>query len=117
MLPSDFNLNSEGYTLIGIAACIVIRMIQQRYHDQPITTGCCVSALFNGSSIVPFILMIGGIFIPSWLELALASKLSMAIAGFVGLLFVMGEVFSPSDLKKIRSEAARRDSATDLAVD
>ncbi|MFJ7316762.1 hypothetical protein ACIQVE_29360 [Pseudomonas sp. NPDC098747] len=100
MLPSDFHLNSEGYSLIGIVVCILIRIVQQWYHGQPVSTGCCVNALFNGTSIVPFILMIGGIFIPSWFDLAMASKLSMATAGGVGLVFVLGEVFSPKDLRK-----------------
>lgn len=100
MLPGDFEFTSEGATLIGILLCVMIRISQQCYHHQPITTHCCVAALFNGSSVVPFLLMIGGIFVPSWLELAVTSRLSMATAGGVGLFFVLGEVFSPSDLQK-----------------
>ncbi|WP_438279662.1 hypothetical protein [Pseudomonas alabamensis] len=109
-MPTDFVLNSDGATWIGAVVCVLIRIILQLWHGLAVTVPCCVTALFNGASIVPLSLIIGGLYIPSWLDMALSSKITVAIAAGVGLFFVVGEVFAPSEIKKHRL-AAQADKA------
>lgn len=65
-----------------------------------VTSQECTSALLNGASLFPFILMFIAAFSPKLLELAGAAKLSLALAGGVGLFFVLGEVLKPSSFKE-----------------
>lgn len=105
-MPVDFIFNSDGATWVGAIVCVIIRIGMQLWYGLEVTVPCCVTALFNGASIVPFGLIIGGLFMPSWLDLAMASKTTVAIAAGVGLFFVLGEVFAPSDIKKHRTNLA-----------
>ncbi|GAB7529423.1 hypothetical protein PS3A_18320 [Pseudomonas sp. 3A(2025)] len=57
-------------------------------------------ALLNGASIFPFCAMAGAVFSEQLLKAASSSVLSLALAGLVGLVFVLGEVCSPTGLKK-----------------
>jgi hypothetical protein len=82
------------------AACVLVNAVQQWFHRKSVKTGDLVMALLNGASIFPFCAMAGAVFSEEMLKAASASTLSLALAGVVGLLFVMGEVCSPSGLKK-----------------
>lgn len=92
-------VGAEGITFLVALICAVVRFFQNCWHRTKTTSQDLVFAVLNGASIFPFCLMMGGLFLPSWLDLAVNSKLSMAIAGFVGLLFVLGEVISPVGLR------------------
>lgn len=94
----------EGITVILAGLCVVVNAVQQWLHRRCVRTGDLVMALLNGASIFPFCAMAGAVFSDELLKAASSSTLSLALAGIVGLLFVMGEVCSPSGLK--RSEAS-----------
>jgi len=50
--------------------------------------------LLNGVTIVPFLLMIGSVFSSELTkELIASAKVTLGIAGGVGLIFVLGELF------------------------
>ncbi|MFK0092878.1 hypothetical protein [Pseudomonas sp. NPDC090592] len=93
-------ISFEGVTIILAFGCVVVNAIQQLLHRKTIKTGDLVMALLNGASIFPFCAMAGAVFSTDMLKAASSSTLSLAIAGGVGLLFVLGEVCSPSSLKK-----------------
>lgn len=50
--------------------------------------------LLNGATVVPFVLMIGSVFSSEILkELMASAKITLALGGAVGLVFVLGELF------------------------
>lgn len=100
----------ENTTFTGAAICVLIRILLQWRHGLKVNTQLCVTAFFNGTSVVPFGLIAGCIFYPEWIQVVLDSKLSMAIAGGVGMFFVLGEVFRPSDLRTEGSTASPSDA-------
>lgn len=53
-----------------------------------------VTDFLNGSSLVPFVLIVGSTFWSWMLDEALKSKVSLSLAGGVGLFFVMAEVLN-----------------------
>ncbi|WP_225774403.1 hypothetical protein [Pseudomonas sp. Marseille-Q5115] len=97
----------ENTTFTGAVICVLIRIILQWCHGLKINTSLCVTAFFNGTSVVPFGLIAGCISYPDWIQVVMESKLSMAIAGGVGMFFVLGEVFRPSDLRKKAQETGQ----------
>lgn len=94
-----YRIGTEGITFLVALCCAVVRFLQNCWHRSKTKSQDLVFSVLNGASIFPFCLMMGGLFSETLLGLAVASKLSMAIAGFVGLLFVMGEVISPESLR------------------
>lgn len=51
----------------------------------------------NGVTIVPFCMLIGSVASSQLLREVMAAKISMAIAGVIGLIFVLGELRSTND--------------------
>lgn len=83
---------------IGVAAsAILIRPLKRNIKGQ---TPCwklndCVKDFLNGSTLVPFVLLIGSVMSSKVLAEALqTNKVSMALAGMIGLLFILRELFS-----------------------
>ncbi|WP_253139650.1 hypothetical protein [Pseudomonas sp. 21LCFQ02] len=93
-------LGFEGITIILAAVCVAINAVQQWCHRRRVRSGDLVMALLNGASIFPFCAMAGAVFSEELLKAASSSTSSLALAGCVGLVFVTGEVCSPSGLKK-----------------
>ncbi|MDD2046094.1 hypothetical protein [Pseudomonas putida] len=93
-------LSFEGVTIILAGACVVVNAIQQLVHKRSLRAEQLVMALLNGASIFPFYAMIGAVFSEELRTATSAATGSLALAGGVGLLFVGGEVCSPSGLKK-----------------
>ena len=56
----------------------------------------CIFDFLNGTTLIAFSLLVATAFSNRFLYLALQSKLSIAIAGAVGLIFVCGEFFGDS---------------------
>lgn len=117
----DYKISADGVTFLVALVCAVVRFGQNCWHRSKTTSKDLVSAVLNGASIFPFCLMIGGVFSPDWLSLAVMSKASLAIAGFVGLLFVLGDVISPESLRAVinKEKPAANDDSAELftAVD
>ncbi|WP_150805401.1 hypothetical protein [Pseudomonas fluorescens] len=93
-------IGSDGITLIVAGICVLISFAQQWRCRKQITTTDTVMSLLNGASVFPFCLMMGASFSDDFMQAAVESKASLSVAGFLGLLFVCGEVLSPSSLKK-----------------
>lgn len=51
-----------------------------------------ITDFLNGSSTVPFICLVASPFYPSIVPIIMANKATMAIAGGIGLIAVMGEI-------------------------
>lgn len=92
---------ADAITMAVAGLCVLIRYLQALIAKQSISTEACTSALLNGASIFPFALMVGAAFSPTLLEIAAASKISISIAGGVGLFSVLGEVCRPGGLKRV----------------
>lgn len=98
-----FGLSFEGATIIVAGFCVVVNAAQQWFHRKACKAPDLVMALLNGASIFPFLAMIGAVFSEEMRVATAASPGALAIAGGVGLLFVGGEVCSPTGLKKAAS--------------
>lgn len=92
---------ADAFTVVVAAMCVVLRCCQLAYKGKSITRDECSNALLNGASLFPFILIFFAAFSTKVFEAAAASKLSLALAGGVGFLFVMGEVLKPASLKDL----------------
>ncbi len=53
-----------------------------------------VTDFLNGAAIIPFAIMVGTTFWTSLIDEVMKSKISLGLAGFVGLLFVIAEVLN-----------------------
>lgn len=100
---SSLGLSFEGVTIIVAGFCVLVNATQQWLHRRSCKAPDLVMALLNGASIFPFLAMIGAVFSEEMRAATAASPGALAIAGGVGLLFVGGEVCSPTGLKKIVS--------------
>lgn len=100
-------IGTDGIT-VGVAGlCVLVRCGQSWWKKTPINSSILVTALFNGASLFPFVLMVGAAYSAPMLDMAASSKLSISIAGVVGLLFVLGEVISPESLKTASIDTSR----------
>lgn len=96
----DQAFSFEGVTIILAGCCVLVNAAQQWIHRKSLKAESLVMALLNGASIFPFFAMIGSVFSEDMRIAASAATGALALAGGVGLLFVGGEVCSPSGLKK-----------------
>jgi hypothetical protein len=60
----------------------------------------CVISFLNGATMVPFFALAVSPFSSGLLNVAMGAKGSMALAGCVGIFFVLGETIAPKDLRK-----------------
>lgn len=52
-----------------------------------------INDMLNGVMLIPFLMMVGSIFSSELMnQLISSSKITVAIAGFAGLIFVLGEI-------------------------
>lgn len=114
-------LGAEAVAFLVALLCALIRLAQNLWHKSKTTSKDLVFSVLNGASIIPFCLLVAGLFSQSMLDMAISSKLSMALAGLVGLLFVLGEVISPESLRVVplvnRAAANDDDSMLFAVVD
>lgn len=93
MLGADGNAIDMATLLVGMAA-LIVRPIRCKLTSKKFVFNRSKSLVdfLNGASLVPFAVMVGSTFYTKLFEEVLRSKGSLGIAGFVGLLFVLGEV-------------------------
>ncbi|MBM3106175.1 hypothetical protein IIE18_13620 [Pseudomonas sp. V1] len=71
-------------------------------------------SFLNGATMVPFFVLAISVFSPAMLTLAMTAKGATALAGCVGIFFVLGETLSPKDLRKPAPKvSAIPDASTD----
>ena len=80
---------------VGIVA-VFVRPARRRVRKKlPLfATRECVIDFLNGAALVPFLLLAGSMFSSELLQEVLKAKFSMGLAGGVGSLFILGEIFS-----------------------
>lgn len=99
MVEALVSVGADPVSIVVAAFCVMLRCLELWTKGRDITSEQCASALLNGASVFPFILMFCAAFSPKLLEIAGAAQLSLALAGGVGLVFVLGEVLKPASLK------------------
>jgi len=80
------DISVEALTILCGFFSSFIRCAMQSFS---INTGEAISAFLNGSSSVPFAVFAFAPFSPQWYEIALNAKSSLALAGGVGLFFII----------------------------
>lgn len=94
------SLVDGGTVIVGLI--IVAIKIGWRFRTKQapaISVRPCAIDFLNGIVIVPFGMMVLGALMPSVMEHLHDSKVSIAIAGVIGLFFVLGEIFSRAEPK------------------
>lgn len=85
------------WTVAVAITAIFIRPIRRRFSR---ITPCfnltnCVSDFLNGATLVPFALLVGAVMSNAILAEALkTNKIFMALAGAIGMLYIVGELLS-----------------------
>ena len=90
----EFSL--DQWTVLVACICAPLKWLTSWSVD--INSG--ITAILNGSTIMPFLALILSVFNDSLLPIDENSKYTMALAGLVGLMFVTGEAISWSLLKQ-----------------
>ncbi|ATR83048.1 hypothetical protein CS390_11055 [Pseudomonas sp. HLS-6] len=94
-MPLDLGL--DAWTVVVGFIAVVLRYLMQGFS---VKKDECVVAFLNGATIVPFAVLVSSAFSPDFLELAMTTKGSMALAGGVGIFSVAGDVLAPKDLRR-----------------
>lgn len=90
----DGSLADMATIVVGVLSALIKPVKRKLSGKTPVFTreGAIVDTL-NGFTVVPFLLMIGSVFSSHVLdELMKSAKITLAIGGFVGLVFVIGEL-------------------------
>lgn len=90
------DLTLDGWTFLIAAVCAPLKWITTWNID----INASIVAVLNGSTIMPFFVLISGVFNENLFPIGDSSKYTMALAGFVGLIFVIGEAVSFQEMKK-----------------
>ncbi|GFM68902.1 MULTISPECIES: hypothetical protein [Pseudomonas syringae group] len=93
----------DAWTVVVGLFCVVLRWFMQ---GRSIRKDECVVSFLNGATMVPFFVLAVSVFSPALLDLALAAKGPTALAGCVGIFFVLGETLSPRDLRRPTAKIA-----------
>ena len=94
ILGIDGNVIDMATVCLGFAGMLIRPVRCKLRGDTAWNRQHAVTDFLNGSSLVPFALIVGSTFWSWMLEEALKSKASLSLAGGVGLFFVMAEVFN-----------------------
>jgi len=84
-------------TLAVATICIFVRPVKRKWIGALpcFTLRDCIVDCLNGSTLVPFALLIASVMSSEILEEALkANKISMALAGIIGILFIIRELIA-----------------------
>ncbi|WP_122750037.1 hypothetical protein [Pseudomonas sivasensis] len=93
----------DAWTVVVGLGCVAIRWFKQ---GMSIRKDECGVTFLNGATMVPFFVLASSVFSPAMLNLAIAAKGATALAGCVGIFFVLGESISPKDLRRPAPKAA-----------
>ena len=88
----------DGWTIaVGIfVAGTNIPIRHFRGHRPILSKGRCVTDLLNGITLVPFAMMVGAVFSKAVLnDLIQSNMVLMAVAGAIGMIFIIGEILKP----------------------
>ncbi len=93
----EFDGNAVDMFSIGFGAlAILVKAAARKINgsDSCFNTRESINDLLNGASLVPFGLMIGSVFSSQLMqELMTSAKLSLGLAGGIGIFFILGELF------------------------
>lgn len=90
----DGSLADMAAIAVGIASALLRPVKRWSDGRKPLfQRESAIVDVLNGVTIVPFLLMIGSVFSTAILaELIKSAKVTLAIGGMVGLIFVLGEL-------------------------
>lgn len=95
---SAFDPTGPDFATLLVAAFVsliaVPAMRRFRCISPVMTRAGCIRDFLNASAIVPFILLFFSVGSTAIFDHLKASRLSLGLAGFVGLIFVAGEIYS-----------------------
>lgn len=94
-LIADWTL--DAWTVVIGLGFVILRWFKQ---GMSIRKDECAVTFLNGATMVPFFILAVSVFSPKMLTIALGAKGSIALAGVVGIFFVLGETISPKDLRR-----------------
>lgn len=92
----DGNLVDIATVCVGAVSAFVHPVKRWLVVGKPpyFTTVNAVMDMLNGAMVVPFLLMVGSVFSSELLKALLdATKITVALGGCIGLMFVLGELF------------------------
>lgn len=87
----------DAWTVAVGLCCVSLRWFKQ---GMSIRKDECVVTFLNGATMVPFFVLAASVFSTTMLNLAITAKGATALAGVVGIFFVLGETISPKDLRR-----------------
>lgn len=94
-LVQDWTL--DAWTVVVGLGCVILRWFKQ---GMSIRKDECAVTFLNGATMVPFFVLAASVFSATMLNLAITAKGATALAGCVGIFFVLGETISPKDLRR-----------------
>lgn len=89
-----FSLIDGGTVLVGLCFVGLKIALRAQRKQKPFTVRLCAVDFLNGIVVVPFLMMIGAAARPDLMQYLHDSRVSIAIAGVIGLFFVLGEIFT-----------------------
>jgi hypothetical protein len=93
MLGFDGNLIEIATVLFG-AVCVFIRPARRYFRGakRRFVRRDCIIDFLNGATLIPFLLLIGSVFSTSIFNEVIHSKMSISLAGSLGIIFIIGEL-------------------------
>jgi len=93
-MPLDGSIADMSAIVVGVLSIFIKPVKRMRAKESRIfVREDAIVDVLNGVTIVPFLLMIGSVFSSYVMdELIKSAKITLAIGGVVGLIFVIGEL-------------------------
>ncbi len=91
----DGNLVDTCAVIFG-GVCVFVRPMQRYLNNKKLyfSRNDCIFDFLNGTSLLAFGLLTATVFSNHFLYMVLQAKLSIAVAGVVGIIFLLGEFFN-----------------------
>jgi len=91
----DGNLVDVCAVIFG-GVCIFIKPVKRFLNGKKpyFSRNNCIFDFLNGTTLIAFALLIATLFSDHFLYMVLQAKLSIAVAGVVGIIFLLGEFFN-----------------------
>ena len=102
MHEAQFGLDGNLVDIFAIVfggVCVFIRPVKRYLNNKKpfFSRNNCIFDFLNGTTLIAFGFLIATVFSNHFLFLVLQAKLSIAVAGVVGIIFLLGEFFNEQD--------------------
>ena len=98
MIQVDGNIVDIATIVVGGLSSAIRPIKRVYFNNKPyFSREKCINDMLNGVMLIPFSMMVGSIFSSQLMDQLMSStKITVAIAGMAGLIFVIGEIFKES---------------------